>query len=270
MIRISNGERDRMRGYFNEAIAEKKSNSRWHEQVWTYLMADILCNSKLRDQHVAHFCAEDISLDDTSQVWFEARPLVPRKGKLGFSEGDTRLDLAFGSIRGRSGTETGIEFYPNAHSSWVCFVESKYFADQSSSVTHDQNRNQIIRILENLLCFQGEKQFPKRLFFVLITPRVFKQSSRPDAKHYNETFQRYFDNPEEVLQDIELSPFDKRNRPDWKYPESLVDRIPHLSMKWLTFEEIFELEYGISELDITRPEIHPMLRDRLARLADCI
>lgn len=264
LVRTTNEQRAEMRRAFHAP------NALWNEKVWSYLVADILCNSKLRDQHVAYLCEEYISLDDTFQVWFEAQPLVPRKGQRGFTEGNTRLDLAFGSIRRRGSTKAGIEFNHNSHSSWVCFVESKYYADQSLSVTHDPNRNQIIRIIENLLCFQGKFQFPKRLFFVFLTPRVFKQSfTRPDAKLYSETLQRY-DNHKEVLHDIERSPFPKRDQFDWKYPESLADRVRHLSMKWLTFEDIFELECGISELDITRPEIHPMLRDRLARLADSV
>ena len=244
-------------------------NAHRNEKVWTYLIADILCNSKLRNKHIACFCDKDTQLDDSYRVWFEAQPLVPRKGQRGKTEGNTRLDLAFGSIKRRGCTKAGIEFDPNSYSSWVCFVESKYFADQSISVTHDPDRNQIIRIIENLLCFQGKSQFPKRLFFVLLTPRVFKQSqSEFISKSYSETFWKY-ENNQRVLSDIEQSPFPIRSpQSNWKYPESLVDRVQCLSRKWITFEEIFEREYDITEIDISSPKIHPILKEKLNMLAD--
>jgi hypothetical protein len=246
--------------------AAGKPSAAWDERVWSYLVADMLCISNFRHSYLRRFCDIDIPIEYVPDVWLESQPLSPRKGHNGNTEGNSVLDLAFGAIRQRGKTHSGIEFDPGAQTSWVCFVEAKIHADISASVRYDPNKNQIARVIENLLCFQTVGHFPDRLFFALITPRAAQQSHGGN-KLYHQIMAKYR-NSEKVLRDINCSPFPRRNQPDWHYPESLSERLKRLSIKWITFEDIFEQEFGIRGLDITQQPILPQIQARLDNLAN--
>ena len=118
-----------------------KSNEFYrNEKVWNFLMADILSNSLNRNRYIELFCNNKIKIESELDIWYEAEPLSPRKGKFGNSEDNTKLDLAFGNIRLRENTQSGIEYAPEKKGSWVCFVESKYFSDCSTAISHDPLR----------------------------------------------------------------------------------------------------------------------------------
>jgi len=248
LIRTTDAQKDEIR----KAI---KSNKFYRiEKVWNFLVADILSNSLNRNHYMELFCNKEIEIDSYLDIWYESEPLSPRKGKSGNSEGNTKLDLAFGNIKNRGNTKSGIEYDPEKKGSWVCFVESKLFSDCSTNVSHDPLRNQIIRVIENLLCFQKDSKFPQNLFFTLLTPRLFREN--PKSKLYGYKMDEY-KNPKDILDAIRTSPIPERYKGNWCYPEDLEDRIKLLKITWITYEEIFEKEYEIMGLDLTTIEKEP-------------
>ena len=166
----------------------------------------------------------------------------------------THVDLAFGNIKKRGDTEAGIEFYQNKKESWVCFVEAKLDKDVRTGTTHDDKRNQIIRIIDNLICFQKDDKFPQNLFFALLTPKLFREN--PKSKLYGYKMNEY-KTPKDILDDIKKSQIPERRQKNWCYPEDLEDRIKMLKITWITYEEIFEKEYEIMGLDLTTIEKEP-------------
>lgn len=240
-----------------------------NEKVWNFLVTDILSNSLNRNHHIELFCNNKIKIEFDLDIWYEAEPISPRKGKSGNSEGNTKLDLAFGNIRLRENTQSGIEYDPKKKGSWVCFVESKFFSDCSTAVYYNPLRNQIIRVIENLLCFQGGGKFPKNLFFTLLTPRLFRDN--PKSRLYSYKIDEYKDF-KNIIDDIKLSAIPERHKKNWCYPDHLEDRIKLLKITWITYEEIFEKEYDIIELDLTSPKKEPekikKIEKRLKELAN--
>lgn len=160
MIRTTDDQKRKIR------VAIESNNFYKNEIVWTFLVADILSTSSNRNYYIELFCDRGIELDLDPDIWFEAMPLSPRAGKSGNSEKDTHVDLAFGNIKKRGDTGAGIEFYQNKKDSWVCFVEAKLDGDVSAGTKHDDKRNQIIRIIDNLICFQKNGKFPQKLFLL--------------------------------------------------------------------------------------------------------
>ena len=232
-------------------------------------MANILSNSLNRNHYIELFCNKEIGIDSDLDVWYESKPIPPRKGESGKSEGNTKLDLAFGNIRLRKNTQSGIEYDPERKGSWVCFVEGKLLSDSSTRVSYDLLRNQIIRVIENLLCFQKDGKFPQDLFFTLLTPRLFREN--PESKLYGYKMGEY-KNPKNIMDDIKLSSILERYQEGWNYPGDLEDRIKLLKINWVTYEEIFEKEYGITGLDLTTLEKEPekieKIKKRLNELAN--
>ena len=171
------------------------------------------------------------------------------------------LDLAFGGVGHRGTTAAGVEYAPNGNQSWVCFIEGKMFSDCSTDTTHDPLRNQLTRVIENLLCFQADGNCPDRLFFTLITPRLFKGT--PHARLYGYKLEAYMDDPTKLLNDIDLCLIPQRNVRDWQYPD-LEQRLSHLHLKWVTYEEIFEHRFGIEQFDLTA--VHALNPDHIQPL----
>ena len=220
-----------------------------NEKVWTYLIADILTNSKNAMDYYRLFCEPQLNLPDKRlDIWFEALPIPPRKGRRGNSERNAHLDLAFGNIKRRNSTKAGIEYALNNNTSGVCFVEAKCLSDCSADISHDPLRNQIIRVIENLLCFQNRSQFPKNLYFTLLTPRLFK--SHWNSKLYGYKITGYQENKNAIIEDINLSAIPKREQNGWHYPTKIKDRIKALQINWLCYEQILEIEYGLGNIDI--------------------
>jgi hypothetical protein len=261
VIRTTDAQKSEIR----EVIKSDKFYS--NEKVWTFLVADILSTSYNRNYYIELFCDRGIELDLDPDIWFEAMPLSPRTEKSGNPE-RTHVDLAFGNIKKRGNTGAGIEFYQNKKESWVCFVEAKLDKDVSTGTTHDDKRNQIIRIIDNLICFQKNGQFPQKLFFALLTPRSYRDKTT--EKLYGSLIKRY-KNPKHIRDDILRSRIPERHQPDWNYPDDLEDRIKLLKITWVTYEEIFEKEYEIRDHDLaTRKMIPEKIENRLNELGDSI
>ncbi len=245
MIRTTPEQMDEM----IDAIKSEDYES--NEKVWTLLIASILSNSPSKKYYLKLFCDDTISITSDYDIWFEAQPLSPRKDKKGHTETNTKLDLAFGNIKERDKTGSGIEYTPVNDDSWVCFVEAKFNSDILLRTTHDPNRNQIrnqiIRVIENLLCFQGKLQFPKKLFFVLLIPR--RHQDDPD-KEYNNKIEEY-KNYGNISRDLKSAVIQERRQDDWKYPDDIENRIKLLKIKKIYYEDIFEKEFNMSDLDLT-------------------
>ncbi len=246
----------------------QKGNVRENEKLWNFMIASILDEAKDRSRYVSRFTDDSVT-DDGFDIWFESKPLPPRKG-----EGNTALDFSFGDIKRRGKTKSGIE-YDESEDSWVCFVEGKLFSDCSTRVRKDPLRNQLIRIIENLLCFQSKGEFPDKLYFTLLTPKLFKQNKR--SKLYCYKMQEYWDEESDtvrrnnILRDIGLCRNERRDQPGWGYPD-IEGRLDRLRIRWVTYDEILEEEYELEGLDLTDldDEELEMFKDELERSVEGI
>jgi len=218
-----------------------EGNVKKNEKLWNFLIGSMLTDSEGREKFVRKFTDDSVKVGNEFDVWYESLPIPPRE-----RTGNTHLDLSFGGIKGRSGTASGIEYDTNGES-WVCFVEGKLFSDCSTRVRYDPLRNQLVRVIENLLCFQNDSDFPDELYFTLLTPRLFRDNKR--SKLYGYKMQEYRDK-HNILKDIRSCRLEKRSREYWGYPE-IEERLERLELGWVTYEEILEEEYGLEELDVT-------------------
>lgn len=167
-----------------------------------------------------------------TKIWFEAQPIGPRQWK---SEKNTRVDLALGAIKRRSGTDSGVEL-DNRQPPWICFCEAKWNRDISPNVCHDPTRNQLARDLENALCFQAKDSFPSKVYFTVITPKNFgrKGTNSQLAKKYAD-----YQKSEELLRDLEICTLPKNSQLEWHYPADIGQRISNsLQLKWVFYEDL--------------------------------
>ena len=223
------------------------TNAPWNEVVWTYLLAHVLATSPR--QHLRLLCGEDVTPRDPFDAWFEAQPMPPRGGLRGFSEKNSKIDLAFGDIARRGSAEGSGIAYAKRPGSWACFVEAKFLSDCSSTVSHDPLRNQLTRVIESLLCFQdADGCFPERLYFTLLTPRHLQKVENRGARLYGYKMAEYAD-PAALLRDIQSCKIPVRNEPRWRYPD-LVQRLSSLKLNWVAYEDVFDNEPGLAGLDL--------------------
>ena len=227
--------------------ALQKLNVHRNEKVWTFLVACLFDRAPDQPKMIERLCGESLQLPPQAEIWFEGEPISPRKGSAEHSEGNTKLDLAFGHILPRGATAAGIKYGPHQQSSWVCFVEAKCLSDCSTTVSYDPIRNQLARVIENLLCFQAEGKFPERIFFTLLTPRLFKQ--HPDARLYGYKM-RHYEDRERSLADINQCHIERRVAAGYVYPD-LHSRLATLRINWASYEDLLEPEFG-TNLDIVR------------------
>lgn len=218
-----------------------------NEQIWTFLMA---CGYALSGEPGLHeltriLTGSDFPLSLEPKVWLEALPLPPRQ-----KEGNTHVDLAFGTISQRSHTKSGIELDTNK-TTWVCFCEMKFNSDIALKTTHDSNRNQILRVIENALCFQNSGKYADKIFVSLVTPEKYR--SKKGLTQYREKFEEYRNNPDSIQRDLNNSRLQKREQPNWHYPGDISERINKLHLNWVSYEELFShLPWGRMELVDTK------------------
>lgn len=200
------------------------------ENIWTTLVTlPYLAPIARLDLLWQVLCPKSTAPATLSRTWMEALPYPPRQ-----KEGNTNLDMALGGIRARTlgGTENGnkkgngIEFDSSIES--VCFAEMKWFSDASKSVTHCKKRNQILRVIENLITFQdSEGNFPTDLHFTLVAPETFIAEGRPYSRYFNYILEDYEDR-KNLLRSLELCEVDlpKRERSKvWQYPADWKETI---------------------------------------------
>ena len=210
------------------------SGSLRDEQVWTFLvgcgyaMAGAEGLAKLTNV----LTGMDLPQPDDARIWLEVLPVPPRN-----RERQTHVDLAIGSITIRENTDSGINLGRDPQP-WICFCEMKWRSDISLRVTHDPDRNQLARVIENALCFQGEGGYSDEVHVALITPATFKGPGG-GYKVYQGLLREYERNRARLRQDLDACRLEKRNRPDWKYPPDITERVDRLNLRWPTYEELF-------------------------------
>jgi len=208
------------------------------EQLWTFLLGcGYAAGKKEGINKLARMLTNDnINTNEVNKIWFEVLPLPPRH-----KEGSTHLDLAIGNISLRNGTESGIQLRDDLENPWICFCEMKWNSDISTKVSHDLNRNQMIRVIENALTFQNSKnELAKDIYFNLVTPALFKKEPKTRLYHYK--FEDYNDNKDAIYEDIYNCKLDKYDQSTWQYPDvdDLQLQINKLNLNWLTYEDLFE------------------------------
>jgi len=212
------------------------------ETLWTWVVANILQKEISKNSTlIEYIIGKKINVNDLN-IGFEVQPLSTRKGVRGNTEGNTHLDLAIGHFIRRGGRDSGGIKFNHVDNSMVCFIEAKMYSDLSTGTTHDKLRNQMTRVIENLLCFQNEAgKFPDDICFTLLTPRAFKLNPKSRLYGY-----KYFDylkdlsiNGSLIEYDINQLDIPKRYESNWKYP-IIASRLKKLRLNWVTYEDIFE------------------------------
>lgn len=250
---------------FAGAVGSK--NAPWNESLWTYLVASILTTSARRAEHIRILCGDKVATSECAQAWFEAEPMPPRRGRKGFSEKNSKIDLAVGNIERRGSSDGSGIAYAERHGSWVCFVEAKLLSDCSTMVTHDPLRNQLARVIESLLCFQNaDGAFPENLYFTLLTPRHLQKTENRGSRLYGYKMSEYGD-PTALRRDLEACKIPKRNEANWRYPD-LEQRLGALRrINWVAYEDFFDLEPDLKGLDLMEmamsAQIAPAAEERL-------
>lgn len=205
------------------------------EQIWTFLIG---CGYAIAGAQgfvklTKTLTGSDQKQPDNLKIWFEVLPISPRE-----KEGETHLDLALGTIALREGTESGIEL-DNEETPWICFCEMKWYSDISTSVTYDVHRNQLARVIENALCFQGANKYAESVYVTLVTPSIFRHTPIK-SRLYQYKFEEYDKDKESLLDEIKACALEKNKRRGWSYPFDLSQRIVTLTLRWTTYDELFE------------------------------
>lgn len=211
----------------------------YDEVVWTFLLGVGYAAAGWEGIRSLESKVSAYSPDPASRhpLWLEALPMPPRK-----SEGNTNIDLAIGAIAGRDDKDGGVQFDPELGDS-VTFCEMKWYSDISAKVTHDQHRNQLSRVIENAITFQGNGRLVPKVTVTLITPEIFRDT-HPKSRLYHYKIEEYRRDPEILLEEWQRSyaQMEKRSQPGWEYPdESHVREMLEsgFALRHLSFEQLF-------------------------------
>ncbi len=261
MLKTTEKQRKEIKRKIKDGNLERK------EKLWNFLVGNILAEAENRQKYVRKFTDSSLRVSDECEVWFEAEPKSPRKGRRGNTEGNTKLDLAFGALSNRENKDCGIKYNKSTDISWVCFVEAKYTSEASPGIAHDETKNQITRVIENLLCFQTKRDYPDELYFTMLTPRKYANIDGVE-KNYQNIMRRYR-SEKNIIEDIKESKIPRRNESRWGYPD-IEKRIELLDINWISYEEILESYYpDIEGLDLIElkeeDEYHRFLRSEIEK-----
>lgn len=219
------------------------------EQLWTTFLIYSIINCSNADKIILKMINKEKFIESTD-FWLEAQPLSPKKGRRGHTEGNTVIDLSFGGIKLRKNTKSGIQY--NSDLKWVCFVEAKMLSDCGKSVSYDPIRNQLTRVIENLLVFQNSNQeSPERFYFTLLTPRIYKEKNH--SRLYGYKIEEYIKDPIKMLTDINDCKLYNRKENNWMYPSNVEERIKNMKINWVTFEDLLEDIYNEKDMNILEP-----------------
>lgn len=242
-FRITDDRWDHLVRRLNDQLEARRPDF-YDEVVWTFLLGISYAASGWDGIRKLESLLSGTTVDPPVQhpIWLEALPMPPRS-----KEGNTNVDLAIGAIGPRAGKEGGIAYDPTLGSS-VTFCEMKWYSDISKNVTHDQHRNQLSRVIENAVTFQGNDQFVKQVTVTLVTPKIFKGTS-PKSRLYHYKLEEYKD-PEILLAEWKRSykRMPQRFQVGWTYPgESHLRKMLEpgsassggFKLQHLSFEELF-------------------------------
>ena len=230
------------------------------EHVWNYLIADLLLTSDNKYKYLQLFTDGAVNLSIAKDIRMYGDPTGARKEPRGAGEGFNSVDLAFGAIQGLGNANTGLGFNAASQESWVCFVDAELMNDTVVETEVDLLGAGLLRKIENLLCLQSDGAFPHRLFFTMLTPRVFK--TFPTSRLYGYKMRDWAD-PGALFRDLMLCRAQKYGDRSWRYPDDIAARISRLTLNWVTYEEIIEEQFGITGLDLTDAESHPAVKEKI-------
>ena len=227
-LRLSSSSRGHPLGKIRRI--EQQSTVCKDEEVWTYLLA---CGYAIDGADSVERLAElltgnpDLPKMQQPAIWLEFGPMTPR-----MDEYRSHIDLAVGNITS-DGTKSGIKLAGKAEAdSWVCLCEMKWEADISPGVTHDERRNQLIRIIDSALYFHNETGYVRQAYVALVTPAVFKYKSH-HARLYQYKLEEYCDDLDNIVKDLHNCRLRRRDGFD------AATRIDALQLRWKTFEDLF-------------------------------
>jgi len=136
---------------------------------------------------------------------------------------------------------------------YICFCEMKWYSDIDTKVTNDRHRNQLIRVIENALCFQNEKPgSPDQYYVTLVTPDIFKVR-KIKSRFYAYKFEEYKNNKDNIFKELDKCGLDKAMHKNWEYPKDIKERIARLELNWITFEDLIN--------DIEDDDLGKMIKD---------
>ena len=217
---------------YNQELNKNKNFS--DEQIWTFIIA---CGYAITGQQgINKLCSLLTGIDnlESNKIWFEVLPTSPR-----IKEGPTHLDLAIGNIKDRKNTKSGIELDP-IDNSWIVFCEMKWYSDLSDNVTYDQHRNQLSRVIENAITFQKNGLFADKVFVSLVTPAIFMNKENK-SRLYSYKFEEYNDSVDRLKNDFSNCKLEKKyDKKIWNYPNNIEDRLSKLTLKWSSFDSLFD------------------------------
>ena len=213
----------------------------YDEVVWTFLLGLSYAAAGWDGVRKLESLLSGTPVDDPTlqhPICLEALPMPPRR-----KEGNTNVDLAIGAITGRADKDGGIAYDPSLGSS-VTFCEMKWYSDISKNVTHDQHRNQLSRVIENAVSFQGSHKLVEKVTVTLVTPQIFV-GTEPKSRLYHYKVEEYRRDKSILLAEWRRSfhQMPKRTQTDWTYPDEVhLAKILEsgFTLQHLSFEELFE------------------------------
>ena len=216
---------------------ERENEESRDERVRTFALACGYAAARERglEALTAVLTGEGLEQPAEPRIWLEALSVPPLK-----REGNTRLDLALGSVALRKETECGIEM-ENVKHPWVCMVELKWLSDISPDTRYLCHRNQLLRVIENALCFQKNGRYAERVFVTLVTP-AFLQSAPVRSRLYHYKYEEYSSDKRAILWDLmgTCRTEEHRHEAGWYYPPSMPERIETLTLRWVTHDDLYE------------------------------
>lgn len=197
------------------------------EQVWTLLLACCFAQSSEGPSSLASALTGDKTLV-SRKIWFEVLPRSPRS-----REGATHLDLALGDLSRRSDTASGIELAPDGGN--VVFCEFKWRSDISYSVSYDDHRNQLARVIDNAISIRSASgDLPRRAHVALVSPTIFLER-RPRSRLYGYKFDEYSASMDALKSDLESSSLQ-----EVKNDRSIEERLRSLQLHWRGYEQLID------------------------------
>jgi hypothetical protein len=89
----------------------------------------------------------------------------------------------------------------------------KFNSDNANKITHDNNRNQLLRVIENALCFRNSGKYAEKIYVSLVAPEIYL--SKKELQQYREKFEEYRNNPDSIEEELDNSCLPKREQSNW-------------------------------------------------------
>lgn len=215
------------------------------EELWTYVFALIALKNPKVYESLTGF-----QYSNSHNIFLEAQPQVPYIEY----EGNTHLDMALGDIINRNSnnaaTKSGIELNLDSknETKQVCFLETKFLSDIDTKTTNYVIRNQMERIIDNLLHFNdGTNNIDFEPTFTLLTPRIFKETIGSRLYYYK--FHEYDNAKNHNVNPIDMFVLKDAKKRKVFDSDIYQKNFKSLKMRWVTFEEILTIAFSDISID---------------------